>query len=157
MKQFSLLAVGSTLLTGWLESGFLEWVKPTGDRGATEYPEVIVAEVDLVKNNWEELLQKMFPPVVVVVHPEGRSPCCQLPPEYTTYWWPKGNMAFLIGSRLEDLLIQPDWQSYEKAGHLDNCQCHKAVSDVIYRHLLQEVFRETREWCGHTFSVLGHL
>lgn len=28
------------------------------------------------------------------------------------------------------------------------------VADAVYRHLLADVFRETAEWCGHTFSVV---
>jgi hypothetical protein len=81
-------------------------------------------------------------PKVVVIYGEAALPD-DLAEDYRGHTW----RGFTILTRLEVRLAAPDWGDYADEA--------KAVAGAVYRHLLAEVFRETREWCGHTFSVLG--
>lgn len=62
---------------------------------------------------------------------------------------------FWVASRLEGQLDPPDWDAYRSGDALTVYDQIKALAGSVYRLLLEELFRETREWCGHTFSVLG--
>lgn len=62
---------------------------------------------------------------------------------------------FTIGSRIQGKVDVPDWEAYRSNGQLPRTEQLKAVAGSIYRFLLQDVFRETAEWCGHMSSVVG--
>ncbi len=68
-------------------------------------------------------------------------------------------ICFTIGSRLQGKVAAPDWEAYRNRGkdRLSQPEQIKAMADSIYRFLLQDVFREMAEWCGHTFSVVGPM
>lgn len=66
---------------------------------------------------------------------------------YTGQHWRLHHTVLTIGTFLEVPLAEPVWEAYPE-------QQEKAIADTIYRHLLNDVFRETAEWCGHMSSVV---
>lgn len=62
------------------------------------------------------------------------------------------SIYFTIGSKIEGKVSVPDWEACRSDGQLAQI---KAVAGTIYRYLLEDVFRETAEWCGHMSSVVG--
>lgn len=67
------------------------------------------------------------------------------------------SILFTIGSRLQGLAAVPDWDAYRGYGAITRNEQIKAVSGSIYRYLLEDVIRETAEWCGHMSSVVGQM
>jgi hypothetical protein len=64
-------------------------------------------------------------------------------------------VCFTVASRLEGLISVPVWEMYRQDGFLSQPAQMSALAGAVYRFLLTDVMRETFEWCGHTFSVLG--
>ena len=64
------------------------------------------------------------------------------------------SILFTIGSRLQGLAAVPDWAAYQGHAAITREEQIKAVSGSIYRYLLEDVIRETAEWCGHMSSVV---
>lgn len=64
-------------------------------------------------------------------------------------------LHFTLATRLEGKMADPLWDMHRTAGPLDEPAQQKIMADALYRYLLKDVLRETFEWCGHTFSVLG--
>jgi len=64
-------------------------------------------------------------------------------------------LYFTIGSRISGKVANPDWEAYRSNGQLSREEQVKTVAGSVYRFLLQDVFRETAEWCGHMSSVVG--
>ncbi len=62
---------------------------------------------------------------------------------------------FIIGSKIDGKVSVPDWEASRSDGQLAETEQIKAVAGTIYRYLLEDVFRETAEWCGHMSSVVG--
>lgn len=67
--------------------------------------------------------------------------------------------GFTICSRLEGEVAVPDWDFYKNSSQDDITREEqiKAAAGSIYRYLLEDVIRETAEWCGHMSSVVGHM
>lgn len=65
--------------------------------------------------------------------------------------------GFTICSRLEGEVSVPDWNLYSNEGEISREEQIKAVAGAVYRFLLEDVIRETAEWCGHMSSVVGHM
>lgn len=64
-------------------------------------------------------------------------------------------LCFMLATRLEGEIPCPVWDMYRVNSQLSEPIQHKVMADTLYRYLLNDVLRETFEWCGHTFSVLG--
>lgn len=67
------------------------------------------------------------------------------------------SVLFTIGSRIQGLAAVPDWDAYRGHEDITREEQIKAVSGSIYRYLLEDVIRETAEWCGHMSSVVGQM
>ncbi len=65
--------------------------------------------------------------------------------------------CFAICSRLEGEVAVPDWNLYSDQGEITREEQLKAAAGAVYRFLLEDVIRETAEWCGHMSSVVGHM
>ncbi len=66
-------------------------------------------------------------------------------------------ILFTIGSRLQGKVSVPNWDAYRGHAAITCNEQIKAVSGSIYRYLLEDVIRETAEWCGHMSSVVGQM
>lgn len=135
MKRFTVCAVG-TDCEAWLESGFAAFAAGKDADGRPLRPDVLL----LAAGEWG-LVGELWPRVAVVAGAAG--PPAELGEDYRAFAWSGG----IVLTRLEAPLAAPDPDAYGDAA--------RAVAGAIYAHLLADVFRDTREWCGHTFSVLG--
>lgn len=66
-------------------------------------------------------------------------------------------VCFTVGSSIQGKIAVPDWQVHRSYGRLSREVQIKAVAGSVYRYLLEDVFRETAEWCGHMSSVVGPM
>lgn len=136
MKRFSVLRLAGDAGEVWLESGFAAFAAGAGEDGRPKRPDVLLtAAGDFMA------VEELWPKVVVTAGaaalPGG------LDGDYRGICW----RGFTVFTRLEAPLAEPAWDAYRDDA--------KAVAGAVYGHLLADVFRDTREWCGHTFSVLG--
>lgn len=68
------------------------------------------------------------------------------------------SICFTICSSIQGQVETPDWAAYRSnEGPITRQEQIKALAGSIYRFLLQDVFRETAEWCGHMSSVVGPM
>lgn len=119
----------------WLDCGFAVFVAGPGEDGRARRPDVL-----LLADDWAAA-EELWPKVMVAAA-ETAVPS-SLAEDYRAHNWP----GYTVLTRLEAPLSRPD---------ADACADRaKALAGAVYRHLLADAFRETREWCGHTFSVLG--
>jgi len=65
------------------------------------------------------------------------------------------SFCFNVGSKIQGKVAVPDWDANRTGGQLSQEDEIKALAGSIYRYLLEDVFRETAEWCGHMSSVVG--
>lgn len=121
----------------WTESGFAAFVPGTDGERRPLRPDVLL----LAAGEGWRLVGELWPKVVVVAG--DAMPPAELGEDYKAFAWP----GCTVLTRLDAPLAAPD-----RAAYGDDA---RAVAGAVYSHLLADVFRETRDWCGHTFSVLG--
>ncbi|MDT8902849.1 hypothetical protein [Anaeroselena agilis] len=137
MKRFSVMCLaGPDAGAAWLESGFAAFVAGADEDGRPRRPDVLL----VAPGAWTTV-GEVWPKVAMAAGAAELS--AELAGDYRCLRW----RGFTVVTRLEAPLAEPDWDAYRDDA--------KAVAGAVYGHLLAEVFRETREWCGHTFSVLG--
>jgi hypothetical protein len=152
MKRFSVSVIGGGGdIAPWLDTGFVEFAPGDDETGRPLRPDTLYLAPD--EKGWAEAASVLWPKVIVLAAPVPVLPA-ELSEAYRLYSWRADSFAFAIASRLEAQLAEPFWPAY---GPLTQPVAVKAVADVVYRHLLVDVFRETAEWCGHTFSVVTSL
>lgn len=67
----------------------------------------------------------------------------------------RSSLIFITsGTKLEGMIMEPDWPAYETLGPLDEVLCLKAIANSVYTFLLEDVIQETADWCGHMSSAL---
>ena len=136
MKRFYVQALAGADTEIWLDSGFAAFAPGLTRDGMPRRPDVLLVPAE----DWRPVAE-LWPKVVVV---QGTAtPPEDLAEEYKPHTW----RGFTVLTRLEARLGTPAWDEYADEA--------KAVTGAVYRHLFEDVLRETREWCGHTFSVLG--
>jgi hypothetical protein len=136
LKRFSVLDLTGNAGAAWLESGYAAFAAGTDGDGRPMRPDVLVAAA----GDWAAV-ERLWPKVAVA-QGAGELPA-ELAGDYRRCRW----RSFIVLTRLEAPLAEPAWDAYGDDA--------RAVAGAVYGHLLAEVFRDTREWCGHTFSVLG--
>jgi len=106
---------------------------------------------------WEtvrHLLPKLF---VIAAQKEITAVPGDLSAIYERQVIPGVNMYFTVGSKLPEKVTAPDWKACRQGVPLSRADQIKVLAGAIYRYLLQDVFRETAEWCGHMSSVVGQM
>lgn len=151
MKRFTVYPIGMPQIQEvWLDTGFSLY---PAEQGLPERPDVILSGTAITNDELMENIQNYMPKVIIGAGYESLELTEPLKEIYQLHVWKAEGMNYLIATRIEAQLEVPQWHLYgEKAE-----ERHKGASDSIYRHLLYEVFRETQEWCGHTFSVVTGL
>jgi len=163
MKRFSVYIPAESYpkeyAVPWFDAGFS--VTGAGEKAGGESP----LRPDVVfwpegENPGEEFWRKAdsLCPALIVVLFAGRpapKPPAGLEDVYRWQVIPGKGVNFGVASRLEGEFGPPDWDAYQSGDTLTVYDQIKALAGSAYRLLLEELFRETREWCGHTFSVLG--
>ncbi len=143
----------------WQDSGFS--VVEAGEKAGGELPPrpdvMFWPEGEQEKGDFWREAESLCPALLVILFTGRRTP--KLPDGLMDiYKWQilKGEeVSFLVASRLEGEFCPPDWEAYRSGDKLTASEQLKAVAGAAYRLLLEDLFRETREWCGHTFSVVG--
>ena len=101
----------------------------------------------------------LLPGLLVIV--SGRDDKITFPEElseiYSLQSFAGADTGFTIGSRLQGQVAVPEWDLYKNSDTITREEQLKAAAACIYRYLLEDVIRETAEWCGHMSSVVGHL
>jgi hypothetical protein len=151
MKRFTVYPIAVMDMEAvWLDTGFSLYA---AERGSLERPDVVLFGPAIQYSTLLETIQTYLPKVVVAVDYAKLELTDQLKEMYQLHLWRTEGACYSIMTSIEADPELPDWPSYGE----NIINRHKGVSDSIYRHLLHEVFRETREWCGHTFSVVTGL
>lgn len=151
MKRFSVYPIGMPDMPNtWLDTGFSLY---PAEQDASERPDVLLIGKETTCSKLLESIQVHMPKVVIGAGYESLELTAALKEIYQLHTWKTEGMCYCIATSIEAELESPQWHLYSEEGDAR----HKGVSDNIYRHLLYEVFRETREWCGHTFSVVTGL
>lgn len=136
MKRFSVMCLAGAAGEVWLESGFAAFAAGADEDGRPRRPDVLLTTAE----DWPAVGEQW--PKVAVTAGATEVPD-ELAGDFRGLCW----RGFTVFTRLEAPLAEPDWYAYRDDA--------KAVAGAVYGHLLADVFRDTREWCGHTFSVLG--
>lgn len=141
MNRFSVIFAGDTpMRQAWNDAGFVCF---KADRQDDVKPDALV---------WMEADAASLPVAIIADKPKvfvitARYVPVDLPEYYSLHFWQTGGQWITVGTMLESELTEPKWPAYG-----DDWQ--KAVADTVFRYLLQDVFRETAEWCGHMSSVV---
>ena len=121
----------------WLESGFAAFAAGVDGDGRPLRPDVLLLAAGEGWRPADELWPKVIVAAGTMTMPAALSE------DYRAVAW----LGRIVLTRLDAPLDPPDSAAYGDAA--------RAVAGAIYGHLLADVFRDTRDWCGHTFSVLG--
>lgn len=161
LKQFTIAASGcgdKSEVSIWEDNGFT----PTAHNPQDQ------RELGLDVFLWHQFRQKHLPTgtilsllpklVVIIGHKDNH---VSFPPDlleiYNQQSFTSRNLNFTIGSRLEGRVRVPDWDATGTGHETTREEQIQAAAGTIYRFLLEDVIRETAEWCGHMSSVVGHL
>lgn len=161
MRRFVIVAPGCAGedLNAWEDAGF-KLVETTDVNDPELRPDVIMCcpsrENDIPWNLIRSLLPKLF----ILAGSNGLKPAIpgDLSEMFSLQMIAGENVCFTIGSSIQGRVAAPDWESYrESSGPITRKEQIKAFAGSVYRFLLQDVFRETAEWCGHMSSVVGPM
>lgn len=103
----------------------------------------------------QKQVESILPKLYVIASSDELPASDTLSDLYERQTIPGENICFTIGSKIEGKVPVPDWEACRSGGRISETEQIKAVAGVIYRYLLEDVFRETAEWCGHMSSVVG--
>ena len=132
----------------WRDAGFRIMPQLLGVAHESAEPDVIWIGEALVQSDWSAGINVY--PKLFVVYGKG---CEQLPEHWQAYERQQvfvNGISCLIGSKLEEPLSTALMEYFAQQKTVD-------LAAVVYMTLLESVFRETAEWCGHMSSVVGRM
>ena len=132
----------------WRDAGFRIMPQLLGVAHESAEPDVIWIGEALVQSDWSAGINVY--PKLFVVYGKG---CEQLPEHWQAYERQQvfvNGISCLIGSKLEEPLPTALMEYFAQQKTVD-------LAAVVYMTLLESVFRETAEWCGHMSSVVGRM
>lgn len=158
MRRFTVTAIGCAGedLFAWEDVGF----KPVENCSGTNRdncPDVVLLRVIQDQQTEWKAVESLLPKVYVVLARSELLPPVTLSDIYEHQLITAKDICFNIGSSLQGKVAVPDWEAFSRGGLLTGNERIKAVAGSVYRFLLEDVFRETAEWCGHMSSVVGPL
>ena len=149
MNRLLLLPKGDEIaVKAWEDAGFV--CVSTGEKRnshdqSERRPDALILPPDLSDTSFQDVIGSIMPMLfVVMIH---YSPPSSIAENYAIQFWRCRQAAITVGTMLETVLPEPPWSEYGE-------DWQKAIADTVYRHLLQDRFRETAEWCGHMSSVV---
>lgn len=161
MRRFVVVAPGSPGpdLAAWEDVGFK--VETSAAHAPGERQDVVffgVCPREDISSKWQTIGQ-LHPKLFVMagnceqtINMPGR-----LPEVYDAQVISGEDVCFTIGSSIQGKVTVPDWEACRSDGQLSREAQIKAIAGAVYRYLLEDVFRETMEWCGHMSSVVGPM
>lgn len=156
MKIFTLWSLGMSAADQalWNEAGFfvVQDMRPMFDETAP--PDLVWlagSTAGLVETS-QEIAERLCTsyPKLFILHSQAAS---LMPPHWHSYTQQLvsiDGMDWIVGSKLEEPLPR------EVAEYLVQ-QKTAELAAVLYIVILESVFRETVEWCGHMSSVVGRM
>lgn len=160
MRRFTIVAPNSAMedLCVWEDTGFRLVEAGIGD-DPEQRPDVFLWHWAQEEDIPVQMILSLLPELFVVVSAPGDK--FTIPGELVDIFSMQiitgDNILFTIGSRIQGLAAIPDWDAYRGHAAITREEQIKAVSGSIYRYLLEDVIRETAEWCGHMSSVVGQM
>ena len=140
------------LIAVWEDAGFLCQAELPAE--GEETPDVIFRPPGQPAIPWR-LADTHRPKLFLLAGGARTSLPAELADRYDLQYIQGETLCFSVATRLEGCLESPEWEIYRKEGLLSDTDQIKAVAVASYYYLLYDIMRETFEWCGHTFSVLG--
>jgi len=157
MRRFLLYAPGSSPLvrTAWMEVGFKLMESVDNNTGQ---PDVYLWQWCKADNEiHRQSVDRMQPKVFIIIANSGKQIPESLLQVYRQQVIRGETSCFTIGTTIEGKVAVPDWNAYRLEGRLDYGEELKTLAGSIYRFLLEDIFRETADWCGHMSSVVQPL
>ncbi|NLI13036.1 hypothetical protein [Pelotomaculum propionicicum] len=161
MRRFVIFTPGCTEedLKVWEDAGF-----KLVDETSLDYPElrpdvIFICDFKAGVITWQ-LISKLLPKVLILTGSSEQTPVIpgELADLFNLQVIKGENISFTIGSTIQGQVVTPAWEIYRVSdGPLTPQEQLQALADSIYRFLLQDVFKETAEWCGHMSSVVGPM
>jgi hypothetical protein len=143
MNRFSILVRGNaTVGKAWEDAGF---VCVSAGEQTERRPDALILPADMSGAAFQDMIGSVIPKLFVVMI--RYSPPPSIAENYAIHLWRYKQVEITAGTMLETVLPEPPWPEYGQ-------DWQKAIADTVYRHLLQDRFRETAEWCGHMSSVV---
>lgn len=154
MRRFQVYCPGWTpeLIAVWEDAGFLCQAEMPAE--GEETPDVIFLPPGQTVIPWR-LADTHRPKLFLLADAVKTSLPAELADRYDLQYIQGETLCFSVATRLEGRLEPPAWDIYRTEDGLSGADQIKAVAAAIYYYLLYDIMRETFEWCGHTFSVLG--
>jgi hypothetical protein len=144
--------------SAWENTSFKLVDKETWD-DPEQRPDVFLWHWTQIENMPVQMILSLLPKLYIVM--SSPSDEITIPAEladiFSIHSFTGDSACFTIGSRLQGRAAVPDWDAYRGPGVITREEQIKAVSGSIYRYLLEDVIRETAEWCGHMSSVVGQM
>lgn len=160
MRRFTVIAPDSATeyAYAWEDTSFKLMEAGSWDN-PEQWPDVFLwrwsKEIDLPVRAILSLLPKLL--VIISDKVENITVPEELSEVYGRQSFSGNDTRFTICSRLEGEVAVPEWDLYGSQGAITREEQIKATAGSIYRYLLEDVIRETAEWCGHMSSVVGHM
>jgi len=155
MKKFPIRVWGLNFdeMKIWREAGFFIMPEPPSSSAESAPPELIWLSESAVGGGCECLLatelQTAYPKLFFLPN----SAAALMPSQWQAYTQQKVRVAgtdWIVGSKLEEPLppAVAEYLAQQKTAEL---------AAVLYIVILESIFRETAEWCGHMSSVVGRM
>lgn len=158
MRRFTVYFPGGkdsdAVCNAWLEAGF-KVILSEEALEQEQSPDAVCWRCSHDNSVQFRAVKYLLPKVYVIVCDQNFSPEVALPDVYEHHFIAAEEFSFTIGSRIQGIPAPPVWEAYRIDSQLPPELQIKAVADSAYRFLLEDVFRETAEWCGHMSSVVG--
>jgi hypothetical protein len=160
MRRFTIVAPKSSVedLCVWEDTSFKLVEKGTWD-DPEQGPDVFLWHWAQAEDMPVQMILSLLPKLFIVVSApvDKVSIPGELADIFSIQIMAGDSILFTIGSRLQGLADVPDWDAFRGHAAITREEQIKAVSGSIYRYLLEDVIRETAEWCGHMSSVVGQM
>ena len=160
MRRFTIVApnCAGIDISAWEDTSFKLVESGTWD-DPEQGPDVLLWHWSQEKDLPVKMILSLFPKLYVIISSPGDEITIpgQLADIFSLHIITGDSILFTIGSRLQGLAAVPDWDAYRGHAVITREEQIKAVSGSIYRYLLEDVIRETAEWCGHMSSVVGQM
>lgn len=167
MRKFTVCAPGCARqdLAAWESEGFKAVDLETG----AAWENKIDNEIDVIfwfmeekdsEANWQ-LVRRLLPKLYIIAGIKEAAAPFDLSEIYERQVIAGEGVYFTVGSKLQGKVAEPAWEACRAGtsagGPLSRPEQIKIFAGSVYRYLLQDVFRETAEWCGHMSSVVGPM
>jgi hypothetical protein len=161
MRRFIIFASGCAGedLNVWEDAGF-KLADGTSLDNPELRPDVILSYASQAGEIPWQVIRKLAPRVLILTGSAAQKPVFpgDLSRLYNIQVIKEESICFTICSSIQGQVETPDWEAYHTGnGPITRQEQIKALAGSIYRFLLQDVFRETAEWCGHMSSVVGPM